>query len=148
MKRFLMLVAVAAVAGAMYVAAAPGSQQAAGPTAAQFNALKKQVAGLSKKVKALKTDDTSVKAFIAGCLIKGAVVPVDQFGDLNGTFGFGYQAAPGTPGTITSYRTALDAVGQGVTPGAFLQGVDPSCVSGGGAAAHNGGLALRAERAR
>ena len=40
MKRFLMLVGVAVVGAAMYVAASPASQQANGPTARQFNALK------------------------------------------------------------------------------------------------------------
>jgi hypothetical protein len=44
MKRLLMLVSVAVVAGTMYVAASSASQQATGPTAKQFNALKKQVA--------------------------------------------------------------------------------------------------------
>ena len=40
MKRFLMLVGVAVVAAAMYVAASPASQQSRGPTLKQFNALK------------------------------------------------------------------------------------------------------------
>ena len=53
MRRFLMLVGVAVVAGVMYVAAAPGSRQATGPTAKQFAALKKQVAKLQKQVKAV-----------------------------------------------------------------------------------------------
>lgn len=56
MKRFLMLVGVAAVAAAMYVAAAPGSQQAKAPTAKQFKALKAQVATISKKLKTTQTD--------------------------------------------------------------------------------------------
>ena len=44
MKRFLMLVGVAAVAAAMYVAARRRVSSREGPTAKQFNALKKQVA--------------------------------------------------------------------------------------------------------
>ena len=56
MKRFLMLVGVAAVAAAMYVAASPASQQSRGPTLKQFNALKKQVATLNKKLKAVTTE--------------------------------------------------------------------------------------------
>jgi hypothetical protein len=56
MTRFLMLVGVAAVAAAMYVAASPASQQSRGPTAKQFNALKKEVATLSKNLKATKTE--------------------------------------------------------------------------------------------
>ena len=64
MKRFLMLVGVAVVAAAMYVAASPASQQA-GPTAKQFAALKKQVAALSKKVKSTQTDvDTLAFAYV------------------------------------------------------------------------------------
>ena len=39
MKRFLMLVGVAVVAAAMYVAASPASQQSKGATVKQFNAL-------------------------------------------------------------------------------------------------------------
>ena len=52
-----MLVGVAVVAGAMYVAASPASRQAAAPSARQFAALKKQVAGLSKTLKALTKDE-------------------------------------------------------------------------------------------
>jgi hypothetical protein len=111
MKRFLMLVAVAAVAGAMYVAAAPGSQRAAGPTAIQFAALKKQVAGLSKKLTALKADETKVKKMalaeanlLAAC--DTASVPINDFGDFqNGTYGYHYVQPDG----VTEIKTsALD----------------------------------------
>jgi hypothetical protein len=155
MKRFLMLVAVATVAGAMYVAAAPGSQQAAGPTAKQFAALKKQVASLSTKLKALKTDEGKVKTlavdadgFIAGCFLKAGVVPVNQFGDPAGTQGFLY-GTPGSPPTASSVRTAVD-VDASTTPGAFIQAVDSSCVNSSGAATHSGSghLLVRAEHAR
>ena len=156
MKRFLMLVAVAAVAGAMYVAAAPGSQQAAPPTAAQFAALKKQVASLNKTLKALKKEETQVKTaavdaagFISDCFVKGGVVPVSQFGDPNGTFGFEY-----TPdGTTQTKRTGLDVDGS-TAPQGFIQAVDSSCVSSGGSAAASsalrasGHLQVRAERSR
>ena len=53
MKRFLLVLALVAVAGATYVATAPGSQTA-GPTAKQFKALKKQVAKLQKDEKQVK----------------------------------------------------------------------------------------------
>lgn len=56
MKRFLMLVGVAVVAAAMYVAASPASQQSSGPTAKQFKALKAQVASLSKTLKLTQND--------------------------------------------------------------------------------------------
>jgi hypothetical protein len=160
MKRFLMLAAVATIAGAMYVAAAPGSQQATGPTETQFVALKKRVALLSKTLTALKKDEAKVKTaagtaagFIADCFDKAGAAPVSQFGDPNGTFGFGYQAAPGTPGTITSYRTALD-VDASAAPQGYLQGVDASCVSTTPAASPaaspfgSGLQVLRAEHAR
>ena len=151
MKRFLMLVAVAAIAGAMYVAAAPGSQQAAGPTARQFTALKKQVASLSKKLKALKADETKVKSvavdadgFVVGCLLKAGVVPVSQFGDPSGTYGFDYNL-----NGVVTHRTAID-VDPSSAPGAFLQAVDSGCVNSSAAAMHSSSshLAVRAERAR
>jgi hypothetical protein len=138
MKRFLMLVAVATVAGAMYVAAAPGSQQTTGPTAAQFATLKRQVASLTKKLKVLTADETKVKklaldtgGFIVGCFLTqtAGVEGVSQFGDPAGTYGFSYAAAPtGTPGLANSYRTGLD-LDASATPHDFLQTVDPSCVS-------------------
>ena len=89
MKRFLMLVAVAAVAGAMYVAASPASQQAKGPTLKQFNALKKQVATLSKQVKTIvKPEADAAVAIIGACYLKDngngtasfLVMPVSQRG--------------------------------------------------------------------
>jgi hypothetical protein len=94
MKRFLMLVGVAVVAAAMYVAAAPGSQQAKAPTAKQFNALKKQVASLAKTVKAVKT-----------------VAAIDEFGDgVNATPTEGYEYSPTSTanGASTFLTTALD----------------------------------------
>lgn len=162
MKRFLMLVGVAVVAAAMYVAAAPGSQQANAPTARQFNALKKQVATLSKKLKALTKDEAAVKVnatgaagFIANCFISqnAGVLPINQFGSTTGT-GTGYQI--GTAGApSSSVTTALDVDGTTTNfSGAYIQGVDPTCVTTGtGAAAHaqtHSGIrgALRAERSR
>ena len=51
MNRFLMLVGVAVVAAAMYVAASPASQQSKGPSEKQFLALKKTVTAQGKKLK-------------------------------------------------------------------------------------------------
>lgn len=135
MKRFLMLVAVAAVAGAMYVAAAPGSQQATPPTARQFAALKKQVTRMKKTLTLLKRDETKVKAaageaagFIAGCLVTAGVAPVSQFGDATtATYGFQYVA---TPATTPVNRTALD-IDSSTAPQGYLQSVDPSCIGSG-----------------
>jgi hypothetical protein len=150
-KRFLVVLAAAAVAGVIYVAAAPGGQTAT-PTAKQFAALKKQVSLLSKKVKAqgaaisaLKTAEKGVKTeaddavgFITNCLIAGQALPINQFGDANGTFGYAYTA---TAGAQPTSRTALD-VDTAATPGAFLQGVAPSCISS-GALRKTGGLTER-----
>ena len=128
MKRFLMLVGVAAVAAAMYVAASPASQQASGPTLKQFNTLKKQVATLSKKLKAVKSEADASVTIIGACYLKdngnGTVgfldMPVSQFG--NSTQGFLF----GTSGT-NAPTTALDEVTS--SPQAYLQEVDPTCAS-------------------
>jgi len=135
MTRFLMLVGVAVVAAAMYVAAAPGSQQRAkGPTAKQFDALKKQVTSLNKKLAALTKSEAAVKAeaddadgFINSCLVStnAGAWAVSEFGDgTNGTFGYQYS----DNGTDFSFVTALD-FDTSSTPDAWLQAVDPSCIS-------------------
>jgi hypothetical protein len=157
MRRFLALLAVAAIGAVMYVAAAPGGLQAKGPTARQFAALKKQVAGLSNTVKTLKgqvgtlngqlsaltADEAGVKTlatnddgFIHNCLIAGKAIGVSQFGDpTGGTYGYAYQ-----DNTAADFFTsALDADSSS-TPGAFFQAVAASCVSSGNAAARNGGV--------
>jgi len=116
MRRFLMLLGVAVVAAAMYVAASPASQSSKGPTAKQFKALKRQVAGLSRKVKALTASNNALVASvtsltasnnaIVGVLqacMQGAV-PINDFGDPNGTFG--YHWFDSTDGEILT--TALD----------------------------------------
>lgn len=143
MKRFLMMLAFAAVAGAMYVAAAPGSQTAKGPTAAQFNALKKQVTTLSatvttlnSKVSALKTTVMSDDGFINDCLITGGAAPVSEFGDNPNGGTVGYEYNDGTDPVFLS--TALDFDGS-PTPQAFFQVIDSSCVTVSGVH-HAGGL--------
>jgi hypothetical protein len=91
-----MLAGVAVVAGVMYVAAASGSQQSKGPSAKQFSALKKQVAGLSHQVKTLSV--------VLQVCMQGAV-PINDFGDAqNGTFGYHYLDS--TKGEVLT--TALD----------------------------------------
>jgi hypothetical protein len=118
MQRFLTLVAVAVVAGAMYVAAAPGSRQAAGPTAKQFGALKKQVAGLEKEVSQVKTLATAEGVVIVDCM--NEAVPVDQFGDgTSQTEGYVYSY----PDTSLGLTTALDvADANDTSPWYFLSG--------------------------
>jgi outer membrane murein-binding lipoprotein Lpp len=158
MKRFLMLVGVAAVAGAMYVAAAPGSRQASPPTARQFATLKRQVASLSTKLKALTKDEKAVKQaaiaaveYIGGCFLDSTGniqnLQVNEFGTTTTGFLFG------TDGTAATPRSALDVDASGA-PLAYLQKVTPACVTGVAAAsqtsAHSGisRLQLWAERTR
>jgi hypothetical protein len=152
MKRFLMLVGVAVVAAAMYVAASPASQQSRGPTAKQFKALKKQVTTLSKTVKALKADEAKVKiaatnaaGFIADCLVStnAGALPINDFGSATGT---GYLIGTVTGGA-SSVRTALDVDSSTPFNGAYVQAVDPACITS-SAASHalTRRLPLRAER--
>jgi hypothetical protein len=139
MKRFLLLVGVAAVAGAMYVAAAPGSRQATAPTAKQFNTLKKQVASLNKKLKVLTKDEKTVKTaavaaveYIGACFLDSSGniqnLQVNEFGTTTTGFLFGTPAGGATPGTATA-RSALDVDASG-SPLAYLQKVTPACVTG------------------
>src|SRR5262245_37710184 len=88
MKRFLMLVAVAAVAAAMYVAAAPGSRLQTGPTARQFAALKKQVGKLQKQVTTARTDAEASLGYLALCVMHKPV-GVDQVGTSTSGYLFG-----------------------------------------------------------
>lgn len=138
MKRFLMLVGIGVVAGAMYVAAAPGSRQATGPTARQFAALKKQVAALNKKLTALTKDEKVVHSaaaasvgYIAACFLDSTGnienLQVNDFGDTTTGFLFG------TTGTSGAPRSALDVDTSGA-PLAYLQKVTPGCVTGAPAA--------------
>jgi hypothetical protein len=153
-----MLVGVAAVAGAMYVAAAPGSRQATGPTARQFAALKKQVAVLNTKLKALTKDEKAVKTaavaaveYLGACFLdsNGNIenLQVADFG--NTTTGFLFGAA-GSGSTATP-RSALDVQTPGLPPLAYLQEITPACVTGAAAASPASSIArvgLWAERAR
>jgi len=140
MKRFLMLVGVAVVAAAMYVAAAPGSQQAKAPTARQFSALKKQVAGLSKSVKALKADDAAAKKVIVAeaKLLTDCIkiaVPINQFGDpdgsLSGTkqgYDYGKGTFPGDAGPTNSFfTTGLDVSDTSDTGAVWFVGGQAAC---------------------
>ena len=83
MKRFLMLVGVAVVAAAMYVAAGSASQQSKGVSPKQFKALQKQVATLGKELKTVKTEATAAAGFISNCLASSnsGVLPINEFGD-------------------------------------------------------------------
>lgn len=152
MKRFLMLVGVAAVAAAMYVAASPASQQSRGPTLKQFNALKKQVATLNKKLKAVTSEADAAVGIIGTCYLHQnsdgtvgfTVMPVSQRGNSSAGYLFG------TTGT-NAPTTALDVVTS--SPQAYLQEVAPDCATVSAlrhAAIHSGSTRVQhwAERTR
>ncbi len=108
MKRFLMLLAVAAVAGGMYVAAATGSQQAKGPTAKQFKALKAQVAVLQKKVKAAQTLANDDAVVTVHCLMH-QLFGVAERGSSTSGYIFGTDGSSGTPTTALDLAPNLSA---------------------------------------
>jgi opacity protein-like surface antigen len=131
MKRFLMLVGVAVVAAAMYVAASPASQQAKAPTAKQFNALKKQVAGLGKTVKGLKKVVAADSQLLTDCV--KVAIPINQFGNpqpQTGEVAEGYDYRKGaTIGTPTSefYTTGLDVSATTDTNAVWFVGGQAQC---------------------
>jgi hypothetical protein len=135
MKRFLTLLAVAAIAGAMYVAAAPGGLRSAGPTAKQFKALKASVTKLQKQVKAVDKLALAEAGLLLNCLAFHAQ-GVDRFGAVSGT---GYEF--GSPGVVANQTTtALDLAPSSETSSQFyFLAVNPSCAgdinSSGGATA-------------
>jgi len=129
MKRFLMLVGVAVIAAAMYVAASPASQQSSGPTEKQFLALQKKVAAQAKTLKIVKGEANAAVGFIATCLVDvtagAGALPTSEFGDAQaGAFGYSYTPQGGSAG----FTTALDIDGS-ATPQGYLQLVAPSCIN-------------------
>jgi hypothetical protein len=146
MKRFLMLVGVAVVAAAMYVAAGSASQQSKGVSPKAFKALQKQVATLSKTLKTVKAEAADADGFVQTCMVSSnsGVLPINEFGDAAGTFGYKYTQ----DGTTLVNTTALDVdTTTSNFQGVYLQGVDPQCVSTGARhhLAHSR-LSLNAER--
>ena len=115
MKKIVALT-LAALALAIPATQASAAKQA-GPTAAQFRALQKQVTGLQKQVKTLNS-------VIASCLFVQAV-PVAQYGANDGTQGYLYNLPSGT----TVATTALDVVAQGDTPQAWFVGTSNDCAT-------------------
>jgi hypothetical protein len=106
MTRFLTLLAVAAIAGAMYVAAAPGGLRSSGPTAKQFKALTKKVTKLQKQVTNLKKEADASLA-IEGLCILHQPVGVDQLGTSSSGYLFGPPQTAPTVSTAVA-RSALD----------------------------------------
>jgi hypothetical protein len=109
MKGFALLVAALAGAALLYVTTAVGSQQA-GPTRAEFNALKKQVATLKK-------DDTAFQAVLNACFI--GAVPILRLNKYEA------RAADGT----TFVTTGLDVADVGQTPAVYLLDVGVTCAN-------------------
>lgn len=127
MKRLSMLVGVAVVAAAMYVAASPASQQGSFASQKEVTALQKQVASLSKSLKQTKKQSNEVAGFLSDCFLSNnaGVWGVSQYGDgQSGTFGYWYT----DNGTNYQNITALDLDGT-ATPMAYFQAVDPTCVN-------------------
>ena len=106
MKRFLTLVGVAVVAAAMYVAASSASQQSKGPTAKQFNALKKQVTAQGKELKAVSALSVVVAQVLADCTNKGTL-SVDVFGTPYTAGGYQFQNQNSSV-TLTSAVNIVD----------------------------------------
>jgi hypothetical protein len=104
MRQLLMLVGVAAVAAAMYVAAASGSRQSAGPTAKQFKALKTQVAALSKKLKTTQSNLDAVATAYVHCSLPSVIGVAEKPPGGGSGFGYDFTFGGGTPG----FAAALD----------------------------------------
>ena len=109
MKGFALLVAALAGAALLYVTTAVGGPQA-GPTRAEFNALKKQVA-------VLKKDDAVFQGVLATCFT--GAVPAARYD------GYEYRAADGS----TVVVSAMDIVDPGDTPTMYLLDVGQACAS-------------------
>ena len=127
MKRFLMLVAVAVVASAMYVAASPASQQSRHSTAQQLSGLRRQVKILKRVLKTVKHEAAHADNYVRNCLTsaESGAMPVTEFGDaVNHTYGYQY-----FDGTSMHYTTALD-IDTSSTPGAYLQKLSRGCANG------------------
>jgi hypothetical protein len=164
MKRFFAALAVAAVAGATYAAAAPGGQRTV-PTAKQFTALRQEVASLKQKVRqqggtiktlqsqvgtqattlttvqgqltTVQTTATGDAAFIANCLEAAGTLGISQYGIPSE--GSGYLGTNDNGSTLF-LTTALD-IDTSSSPSGYFQLVEPGCVSA-GPAIHKGGVSF------
>jgi hypothetical protein len=108
MNRFLMLVGVAVVAAAMYVAASSASQVSKGVSVAKFNALNKKVTALTKKVKTDETDLNTLAFAYVHCSLPSGIDVSQRSGY---TFGVGTTTAldlglaGASPFVITPFNT-------------------------------------------
>jgi len=93
MKRFLTLLGIAAVAGAMYVAAAPGGLRST-PTPAEWKALTAKVTKLQRQVTNVRKEADAALGVEALCIMRKPV-GIDQVGDTTSGYLFGpSQTAP------------------------------------------------------
>jgi len=106
MRRFLVVLAVAALGAVTYVATAPGSPQASGPTARQFAALKKQVGKLQRQVKTAKNEAEASLGALALCVMHKPI-GVDRVGTSTNGYLFGPPQTAPDPVTATA-GSALD----------------------------------------
>jgi hypothetical protein len=109
MKGFALLVAALAGAALLYVTTAVGGPQA-GPSRAEFNALKKQVS-------VLKKDDTAIQTVLNSCFT--SAVPAASYD------GYEYRATDGS----TVITSAMDVTAAGDTPTMYLLDVGQACAS-------------------
>ena len=126
MKRFLIVLACVVAFGALYVAAAPGSQQA-GPTAKQFRALKAQVAKLQKDEGQVKKLALTMDALLTDCM--STTVPIDDFGDfVNSPAQFGYTYTDPAINSGTPFlTTALDVTADDDPYALWITGGTSAC---------------------
>jgi hypothetical protein len=127
MNRFLTILAVAAVAGVMYVAAAPGGLRTTGPTARQFKALVLRVKKDERSLNAVKKLASEEAAILVTCLLVQAPA-VDQRGTVAGT-GYSY-TDPTVNGGSPFLTTALDlAPANATTADFYFLGTSPACAA-------------------
>jgi hypothetical protein len=136
MKRFLLAIALVAVVGATYVATAPGSQTA-GPTAAQFNALKRQVGALRKQVGRVKDLAYSEAGLLIDCVT--AAVAIRAYGDYTTvtgpTYGYSY-SDPNINGGTPFPETALNITASTDPEASWMTVGGSACKNDIGAAVH------------
>ena len=109
MNRLLAVIAAALVAVAVYAVAAPASEQAVTP---------KQFAALSKKVKNIQNE----LAAFENCITQA--VPVAQYGDPNGSYGYLYDTSTGSH----IYTTGLDVADSSATTYMLMTNTDCASV--------------------
>jgi len=145
MQRFLIVLALVAVAGATYVAAAPGSQTA-GPTATQFNALKREVAVLQRRVGNIHGLVRAHGRLLNDCMATGG--PITRRGDWqdeNQTFGYSYSDPTINSGT-PFLTTALDVTAPDDPTAIWITGGGPRCGADIGYARRKVGAGFRSHR--